>query len=126
MFFVVREGSYEVVKIFLDYFVNRDIIDYMDRFFRDVVRDRMYYDIVRFLDEYNVILSFLGIVLIFVFLFVICGFNRFFFSLKYILMGKKFRRFNVKSVMFISFFNFVKEIKDVKGSRRKKFLSDKG
>lgn len=50
LFLVVCEGSYEVVKLLLDYFVNCEIIDYLDRLLWDVVQERLYQDIVCLLD----------------------------------------------------------------------------
>lgn len=57
MFLAAKEGSYETAKVLLDSFANRDITDHMDRLPRDVAQERMHHDIVRLLDEYNLVRS---------------------------------------------------------------------
>ncbi|NWJ10994.1 NOTC1 protein, partial [Crypturellus undulatus] len=57
LFLAAREGSYETAKILLDHFANRDITDHMDRLPRDIAQERMHHDIVRLLDEYNLVRS---------------------------------------------------------------------
>uniref|UniRef100_A0A4W3GEJ5 Neurogenic locus notch homolog protein 1 n=1 Tax=Callorhinchus milii TaxID=7868 RepID=A0A4W3GEJ5_CALMI len=57
LFLAGREGSYQTAKILLDHFANREITDHMDRLPRDIAQDRMHHDIVRLLDEYNLVRS---------------------------------------------------------------------
>uniref|UniRef100_A0A8D2LRZ6 Neurogenic locus notch homolog protein 1 n=1 Tax=Varanus komodoensis TaxID=61221 RepID=A0A8D2LRZ6_VARKO len=57
LFLAAREGSYETAKVLLDSFANRDITDHMDRLPRDIAQERMHHDIVRLLDEYNLVRS---------------------------------------------------------------------
>ncbi|XP_015681067.1 neurogenic locus notch homolog protein 1, partial [Protobothrops mucrosquamatus] len=57
LFLAAKEGSYETAKVLLDSFANRDITDHMDRLPRDVAQERMHHDIVRLLDEYNLVRS---------------------------------------------------------------------
>uniref|UniRef100_A0A8C5D3B7 Neurogenic locus notch homolog protein 1 n=1 Tax=Gadus morhua TaxID=8049 RepID=A0A8C5D3B7_GADMO len=57
LFLAAREGSYESAKILLEHFANRDITDHMDRLPRDIAGERMHHDIVRLLDEYNLVRS---------------------------------------------------------------------
>lgn len=57
LFLAAREGSYETAKVLLDHFANRDITDHMDRLPRDIAQERMHHDIVRLLDEYNLMRS---------------------------------------------------------------------
>lgn len=57
LFLAAREGSYETAKVLLDHFANRDITDHMDRLPRDIAQERMHHDIVRLLDEYNLVRS---------------------------------------------------------------------
>ncbi|MGH0125833.1 UNVERIFIED_CONTAM: hypothetical protein FKN15_025001 [Acipenser sinensis] len=57
LFLAAREGSYETAKVLLDHFANREITDHMDRLPRDIAQDRMHHDIVRLLDEYNLVRS---------------------------------------------------------------------
>uniref|UniRef100_A0A8C7Y4R1 Neurogenic locus notch homolog protein 1 n=1 Tax=Oryzias sinensis TaxID=183150 RepID=A0A8C7Y4R1_9TELE len=57
LFLAAREGSYETAKVLLEHFANREITDHMDRLPRDIAQDRMHHDIVRLMDEYNVVRS---------------------------------------------------------------------
>ncbi|XP_078393428.1 neurogenic locus notch homolog protein 1-like [Cetorhinus maximus] len=57
LFLAAREGSYETGKLLLEHFANREITDHMDRLPRDIAQDRMHHDIVRLLDEYNLVRS---------------------------------------------------------------------
>uniref|UniRef100_A0A3B3VI03 Neurogenic locus notch homolog protein 1 n=1 Tax=Poecilia latipinna TaxID=48699 RepID=A0A3B3VI03_9TELE len=57
LFLAAREGSYETAKVLLDHFGNREITDHMDRLPRDIAQERMHHDIVRLLDEYNLVRS---------------------------------------------------------------------
>ncbi len=57
LFLAAREGSYETAKILLEHFANREITDHMDRLPRDIAQDRMHHDIVRLIDEYNLVRS---------------------------------------------------------------------
>ncbi|PIO32614.1 hypothetical protein AB205_0209170 [Aquarana catesbeiana] len=57
LFLAAREGSYETARVLLDHFANRDITDHMDRLPRDIAQERMHHDIVRLLDEYNLVRS---------------------------------------------------------------------
>ncbi|XP_072345005.1 neurogenic locus notch homolog protein 1-like [Scyliorhinus torazame] len=57
LFLAAREGSYETGKLLLGHFANREITDHMDRLPRDIAQDRMHHDIVRLLDEYNLVRS---------------------------------------------------------------------
>uniref|UniRef100_A0A8C9W046 Neurogenic locus notch homolog protein 1 n=1 Tax=Scleropages formosus TaxID=113540 RepID=A0A8C9W046_SCLFO len=57
LFLAAREGSYETAKVLLDHFANREITDHMDRLPRDIAQERMHHDIVRLLDEYNLVRS---------------------------------------------------------------------
>lgn len=41
----------------LDHFANREITDHMDRLPRDIAQERMHHDIVRLMDEYNLVRS---------------------------------------------------------------------
>lgn len=52
-----REGSYGTAKVLLDHFANREITDHMDRLPRDIAQERMHHDIVRLMDEYNLVRS---------------------------------------------------------------------
>jgi len=52
-----REGSYETAKVLLDHFANREITDHMDRLPRDIAQERMHHDIVRLMDDYNLVRS---------------------------------------------------------------------
>ncbi|MEQ2199838.1 hypothetical protein XENOCAPTIV_013737, partial [Xenoophorus captivus] len=52
-----REGSYETAKVLLEHFANREITDHLDQLPRDIAQERMHHDIVRLLDEYNVVRS---------------------------------------------------------------------
>nr|XP_032815029.1 neurogenic locus notch homolog protein 1-like isoform X2 [Petromyzon marinus] len=55
LFLAAREGSYETAKLLLDHFASRDITDHVDRLPRDIAQERLHHDIVRLLDEYNVV-----------------------------------------------------------------------
>lgn len=57
LFLAAREGSYETAKVLLDHFANREITDHMDRLPRDIAQERMHHDIVRLMDEYNLVQS---------------------------------------------------------------------
>uniref|UniRef100_A0A3Q1H9L7 Neurogenic locus notch homolog protein 1 n=1 Tax=Anabas testudineus TaxID=64144 RepID=A0A3Q1H9L7_ANATE len=57
LFLAAREGSYETAKVLLDHFANREISDHMDRLPRDIAQERMHHDIVRLMDEYNLVQS---------------------------------------------------------------------
>ncbi|KAG5847511.1 hypothetical protein ANANG_G00126820 [Anguilla anguilla] len=57
LFLAAREGSFKAAQILLDHFANRDITDHMDRLPRDSALERMHHDIVRLLDQYNLIHS---------------------------------------------------------------------
>lgn len=57
LFLAAREGSYETAKVLLDHFANREITDHMDRLPRDIAQERMHHDIVRLVDEYNLVRS---------------------------------------------------------------------
>ncbi|KAJ8390366.1 hypothetical protein AAFF_G00107600 [Aldrovandia affinis] len=57
LFLAAREGSFEAAQILLDHFSNRDITDHLDRLPRDTAQERMHHDIVRLLDQYNLIHS---------------------------------------------------------------------
>uniref|UniRef100_A0A670YIU6 Notch receptor 1 n=1 Tax=Pseudonaja textilis TaxID=8673 RepID=A0A670YIU6_PSETE len=57
LFLAAKEGSYETAKVLLDSFANRDITDHMDRLPRDIAQERLHHDIVRLLDEYNLVRS---------------------------------------------------------------------
>uniref|UniRef100_A0A8C5HHB5 Neurogenic locus notch homolog protein 1 n=1 Tax=Gouania willdenowi TaxID=441366 RepID=A0A8C5HHB5_GOUWI len=57
LFLAAREGSFETAKVLLEHFANREITDHMDRLPRDIALDRMHHDIVRLMDEYNLVRS---------------------------------------------------------------------
>ncbi|MEE6505193.1 hypothetical protein FKM82_005464 [Ascaphus truei] len=57
LFLAAREGSFETAKVLLDHYANRDITDHMDRLPRDIAQERMHHDIVRLLDDYNLVRS---------------------------------------------------------------------
>lgn len=57
LFLAAREGSYETAKVLLEHFANREITDHLDQLPRDIAQERMHHDIVRLLDEYNVVRS---------------------------------------------------------------------
>lgn len=57
MFLAAREGSFEAAQVLLDHYSNRDITDHLDRLPRDTAQERMHHDIVRLLDQYNVVHS---------------------------------------------------------------------
>uniref|UniRef100_A0A8C1LGW8 Neurogenic locus notch homolog protein 1 n=1 Tax=Cyprinus carpio TaxID=7962 RepID=A0A8C1LGW8_CYPCA len=57
LFLAAREGSYETAKVLLEHFANREITDHMDQLPRDIAQDRMHHDIVRLIDEYNLVRS---------------------------------------------------------------------
>ena len=57
LFLAAREGSYETAKVLLDHYANREITDHMDRLPRDIAQERMHHDIVRLMDEYNLVRS---------------------------------------------------------------------
>uniref|UniRef100_A0A8C7H073 Neurogenic locus notch homolog protein 1 n=1 Tax=Oncorhynchus kisutch TaxID=8019 RepID=A0A8C7H073_ONCKI len=57
LFLAAREGSYETAKILLEHFANREITDHLDQLPRDIAQERMHHDIIRLLDEYNLVRS---------------------------------------------------------------------
>uniref|UniRef100_A0AAQ4PW40 Neurogenic locus notch homolog protein 1 n=1 Tax=Gasterosteus aculeatus aculeatus TaxID=481459 RepID=A0AAQ4PW40_GASAC len=57
LFLAAREGSYETAKVLLDHYANREITDHMDRLPRDIAQERMHHDIVRLMDDYNLVRS---------------------------------------------------------------------
>lgn len=57
LFLAAREGSYETAKVLLEHCANREITDHLDQLPRDIAQERMHHDIVRLLDEYNVVRS---------------------------------------------------------------------
>lgn len=57
MFLAAREGSFEAAQVLLDHYSNRDITDHLDRLPRDTAQERMHHDIVRLLDQYNLVHS---------------------------------------------------------------------
>lgn len=57
LFLAAREGSYETAKVLLEHFANREITDHLDQLPRDIAQERMHHDIVRLLDEYNLVRS---------------------------------------------------------------------
>ncbi|KAJ0012984.1 hypothetical protein NQD34_017318 [Periophthalmus magnuspinnatus] len=57
LFLAAREGSYETAKVLLEHFANREITDHLDQLPKDIAQERMHHDIVRLLDEYNVVRS---------------------------------------------------------------------
>ncbi len=57
LFLAAREGSYETTKVLLDHLANREIADHLDQHPRDIAQMRMHYDIVRLLEEYNLVQS---------------------------------------------------------------------
>lgn len=57
LFLAAREGSFEAAQVLLDHYSNRDITDHLDRLPRDTAQERMHHDIVRLLDQYNVVHS---------------------------------------------------------------------
>uniref|UniRef100_A0A3Q2YYI3 Notch C-terminal domain-containing protein n=1 Tax=Hippocampus comes TaxID=109280 RepID=A0A3Q2YYI3_HIPCM len=57
LFLAAREGSFEAAKVLLDHYSNRDITDHLDRLPRDTAQERMHHDIVRLLDQYNLVHS---------------------------------------------------------------------
>ncbi|KAE8611276.1 hypothetical protein XENTR_v10012396 [Xenopus tropicalis] len=127
LFLAAREGSFEAAKMLLDYFANREITDHMDRLPRDIAKDRMHHDIVRLLDEYNLVHSPQGqpgTMLSNSLSPAVCGSNRSFLNLKHAAQTKKARRPSAKSVAPRSLPNLAKEPKDTKNRRRKKSDTD--
>ncbi|XP_024236984.1 neurogenic locus notch homolog protein 1 isoform X1 [Oncorhynchus tshawytscha] len=57
LFLAAREGSYETAKILLEHFANREITNHLDQLPRDIAQERMHHDIIRLLDEYNLVRS---------------------------------------------------------------------
>ncbi|KAA0719726.1 Neurogenic locus notch -like protein 1 [Triplophysa tibetana] len=57
LFLAAREGSYETARVLLDHLANRDIADHLDQLPRDIAQERMHHDIVRLLEEYNLVRS---------------------------------------------------------------------
>uniref|UniRef100_A0A1A8MEX5 Notch homolog 2 n=1 Tax=Nothobranchius pienaari TaxID=704102 RepID=A0A1A8MEX5_9TELE len=57
LFLAAREGSFEGAQVLLDHYSNRDITDHLDRLPRDIAQERMHHDIVRLLDQYNLVHS---------------------------------------------------------------------
>lgn len=124
MFLAAREGSYETAKVLLDHFANRDITDHMDRLPRDIAQERMHHDIVRLLDEYNLVRSpqlhnaALGSTP--TLSPTLCSPNGYLGNLKPAMQGKKARKPSTKGLACGS-----KEAKDLK-ARRKKSQDGKG
>ena len=54
LFLAAKEGSFEVAKVLLDHYANRDATDHMDRLPRDIAQERMHHDIVKLLTEYRI------------------------------------------------------------------------
>uniref|UniRef100_A0A8C4WJN1 Neurogenic locus notch homolog protein 1 n=1 Tax=Gopherus evgoodei TaxID=1825980 RepID=A0A8C4WJN1_9SAUR len=123
LFLAAREGSYETAKVLLDHFANRDITDHMDRLPRDIAQERMHHDIVRLLDEYNLVRSPslhngpLGAPTLSP---PLCSPNSYIGNLKPNVQGKKARKPSTKSLSCNS-----KDSKDIK-ARRKKSQDGKG
>lgn len=57
LFLAAREGSFKAAQVLLDHYSNRDITDHLDRLPRDTAQERMHHDIVRLLDQYNLVHS---------------------------------------------------------------------
>uniref|UniRef100_A0A674DSX3 Neurogenic locus notch homolog protein 1 n=1 Tax=Salmo trutta TaxID=8032 RepID=A0A674DSX3_SALTR len=57
LFLAAREGSYETAKVLLEHFANREITDHLDQLPRDIAQERMHHDIIRLLDECNLVRS---------------------------------------------------------------------
>uniref|UniRef100_A0A8B9P6V7 Neurogenic locus notch homolog protein 1 n=1 Tax=Apteryx owenii TaxID=8824 RepID=A0A8B9P6V7_APTOW len=123
LFLAAREGSYETAKILLDHFANRDITDHMDRLPRDIAQERMHHDIVRLLDEYNLVRSPplhngpLGAPTLSP---PLCSPNSYIGNLKPAVQGKKARKPSTKGLSCNG-----KDSKDLK-ARRKKSQDGKG
>ncbi|KAH0615455.1 hypothetical protein JD844_004706 [Phrynosoma platyrhinos] len=123
LFLAAREGSYETAKVLLDNFANRDITDHMDRLPRDIAQERMHHDIVRLLDEYNLVRSpplhngGLGAPTLSP---PLCSPSSYIGSLKPALQNKKARKPSTKGMNCNG-----KESKDIK-ARRKKSQEGKG
>ncbi|KAL8174551.1 UNVERIFIED_CONTAM: Neurogenic locus notch protein 1 [Gekko kuhli] len=123
LFLAAREGSYETAKVLLDHFANRDITDHMDRLPRDIAQERMHHDIVRLLDEYNLVRSpplhngSLGAPTLSP---PLCSPSSYLGNLKPALQGKKARKPSTKGLGCSG-----KESKDLK-ARRKKSQDGKG
>ncbi|CAJ0925727.1 unnamed protein product [Ranitomeya imitator] len=120
LFLAAREGSYETAKVLLDHYANRDITDHMDRLPRDIAQERMHHDIVRLLDDYNLVRSPqlhngpMGAST----LSPICSPNGYIGNMKAAVQGKKARKPSAKA-------SGCKETKDLK-TRRKKCQDGKG
>uniref|UniRef100_A0A663MZA9 Neurogenic locus notch homolog protein 1 n=1 Tax=Athene cunicularia TaxID=194338 RepID=A0A663MZA9_ATHCN len=123
LFLAAREGSYETAKVLLDNFANRDITDHMDRLPRDIAQERMHHDIVRLLDEYNLVRSPplhngpLGAPTLSP---PLCSPNSYIGNLKPAVQGKKARKPSTKGLSCNG-----KDAKDLK-ARRKKSQDGKG
>uniref|UniRef100_A0A5F8GHP9 Neurogenic locus notch homolog protein 1 n=1 Tax=Monodelphis domestica TaxID=13616 RepID=A0A5F8GHP9_MONDO len=123
LFLAAREGSYETAKVLLDHFANRDITDHMDRLPRDIAQERMHHDIVRLLDEYNLVRSpplhngSLGAPTLSP---PLCSPNSYIGNLKPAVQGKKARKPSTKGLGCNG-----KDAKDIK-ARRKKSQDGKG
>uniref|UniRef100_A0A8V5H3B8 Neurogenic locus notch homolog protein 1 n=1 Tax=Melopsittacus undulatus TaxID=13146 RepID=A0A8V5H3B8_MELUD len=123
LFLAAREGSYETAKVLLDHFANRDITDHMDRLPRDIAQERMHHDIVRLLDEYNLVRSPplhngpLGAPTLSP---PLCSPNSYISNLKPAVQGKKARKPSTKGLSCNG-----KDAKDLK-ARRKKSQDGKG
>ncbi|XP_032993593.1 neurogenic locus notch homolog protein 1 isoform X2 [Lacerta agilis] len=124
LFLAAREGSYETAKVLLDNFANRDITDHMDRLPRDIAQERMHHDIVRLLDEYNLVRSPplhsgpLGAPTLSP---PLCSPSSYIGSLKPAMQGKKSRKPSTKGLIC----NGKESSKDLK-ARRKKSQEGKG
>ncbi|NWH78743.1 NOTC1 protein, partial [Piaya cayana] len=123
LFLAAREGSYETAKVLLEHFANRDITDHMDRLPRDIAQERMHHDIVRLLDEYNLVRSPplhngpLGAPTLSP---PLCSPNSYIGNLKPAVQGKKARKPSTKGLSCNG-----KDAKDLK-ARRKKSQDGKG
>lgn len=124
LFLAAREGSYETAKVLLDHFANRDITDHMDRLPRDIAQERMHHDIVRLLDDYNLVRSpqlhgtaLAGTPALSP---TLCSPSGYLGNLKSAAQGKKARKPSTKGLACSS-----KEAKDLK-ARRKKSQDGKG
>lgn len=129
MFLAAREGSFEAAQVLLDHYSNRDITDHLDRLPRDTAQERMHHDIVRLLDQYNLVhsphngpnhmggggnSS------------VMCGANGAgFINMRSAPQGKKSRR-GGGGAKVAGIGGGVKELKDMKAKRRKKPAGGEG
>ncbi|MFT7808731.1 hypothetical protein Z043-105648 [Arapaima gigas] len=129
LFLAAREGSFEAAQVLLDHYSNRDITDHLDRLPRDTAQERMHHDIVRLLDQYNLVhspqagqshLSGGG-----AHSSMVCGTNGVgFVGMRQGPQGKKNRRGGAKAGGAGG--GAPKELKDVKAKRRKKPAGGEG